>query len=144
MTDVPPHHPHIVLSRPEPPRRRSETRQRTESVSARLLPSERAAVERAAEASGCGVGTWARETLTRAAGAPVPPRRAARTDLARAVGLWTGAVGQIGNNINQLARHVNSGGRVDPHALDRLTAAVRDLHSAVVSHENGGSEASSA
>jgi hypothetical protein len=77
-----------------PRRRRSETRRRTESVSARLLPAERAAIDSAAEASGCGVGTWARETLTRAAGAPVPPRRAARTELARAVGRWTGQAGQ--------------------------------------------------
>ncbi len=144
MTDVPPYHPHIVLSRPEPPRRRSETRQRTESVSARLLPSERAAVECAAEAAGCGPGTWARETLTRAAGVPVPPRNAARTDLARAVGRWTGQAGQLGNLLNQLARHANSGGRVDPDALDRLTAEVRALHSAVTAHETGGGEASSA
>jgi hypothetical protein len=125
-----------------PRRRRSETRQRTASVSARLLPAERAAIERAAEASGCGPGTWAREILTRAAGQPIPARRAARTDLARAVGQWTGAVGQIGNNLNQLSRHAHQGGRVDPDALNRLTAAVRDLHTAVTARENGGGEAS--
>ena len=101
-----------------PRRRRSETRQRTASVSARLLPAEREAIERAAEAAGCGPGTWARETLTRAAGAPVPPRSAARTDLARAIGRWTGQAGQLGNLLNQLARHANSGGRVDQLALE--------------------------
>ncbi len=126
-----------------PRRRRSETRQRTASVSARLLPTERQAIERAAEAASCGVGTWSREVLTRAAGQPVPARRAARTDLARAVGQWIGAVGQIGNNLNQLARYAHEGGRVNPDALNRLTIAVRDLHTAVVSHEGGGgSEAS--
>lgn len=133
----------IASAKPSAPRRRrSETRRRTESVSARLLPSERAAIEAAAEASGCGIGTWAREMLTHAAGAPVPPRRAARTDLARAIGSWTGEAGKIGNNLNQLSRHANQGGRVDPDALERLTAAVRDLHAVVVSHENGGGEAS--
>ena len=102
-------------------RRRSETRRRTASVSARLLPSERAAIEAAAEAAGCGVGTWSRETLTRAAGEPVPVRRAARTDLAKAIGRWTGAVGQIGNNINQIARAVNSAQAVgDMRQLDGL------------------------
>lgn len=125
-----------------PRRRRSETRQRTASVSARLLPAERAAIVRAAEASGCGVGTWARETLTRTAGAPVPPRRAARTHLARAIGTWTGEAGKIGNLLNQCARHAHQGGRVDPDALDRLTAAVRALHAAVVSHESAGGETS--
>ncbi len=124
------------------PRRRSETRQRTASVSARLLPAERRAIDAASEAAGCGPGTWAREVLTRAAGLPIPARRAARTDLARAVGKWTGAVGQIGNNINQLTRYAHEGGRVDPDALDRLTAAVRGLHSAVTAHETGGGEAS--
>lgn len=126
------------------PRRRSETRQRTASVSARLLPAERRAIDAAAEAAGCGPGTWARETLTRAAGAPVPPRRAARTDLARAVGRWTGEAGKIGNNLNQLSRHAHQGGRVDAAALDRLTAEVRALHSAVTAHETGGGKASSA
>lgn len=125
-----------------PRRRRSETRQRTESVSARLLPAERAAIDAAAEAAGCGPGTWAREILTRAAGAPVPPRRAARTDLARVIGRWTGEVGKIGNNLNQLSRHAHLGSRVDAAALDRLTAVVRDLHTAVTSHESGGGEAS--
>ncbi|SUB00841.1 Bacterial mobilisation protein (MobC) [Pannonibacter phragmitetus] len=126
-----------------PRRRRSETRQRTASVSARLLPAERQAIERAARASGCGPNTWAREILTRAAGQPTPARHAARTDLARAVGWWTGAVGQIGNNLNQLARYANEGGRVDPDALNRLTIAVRDLHTVVVSQETrGGSGAS--
>lgn len=126
-------------------RRRSETRQRTASVSARLLPSERAAIERAAEADGAAVATWTREALLHVAGAPVPPRRAARTDLARAVGRWTGQAGQLGNNLNQLARHANSGGRVDPDALDRLAAEVRSLHTAVTSYESdGGGEASAA
>lgn len=144
MTDVPVHHPHIVLAQPEPPRRRSESRQRTASVSTRLLPAERQALERAAEASDVPLQTWAREVLLRAAGAPIPPRRAARTDLARAVGLWTGEAGKIGNNLNQLSRHAHQGGRVDLDALDRLTVAVRELHAAVVSHNNGGSEARAA
>ncbi|MGS4989932.1 plasmid mobilization protein [Roseibium sp. RP-7] len=121
-------------------RRRSETRQRTASVSARLLPSERQAIERAAEAAGCGPGTWARETLTRAAGAPVPSRGVARTELSRAIGKWTGEAGKLGNNLNQLARVANSGGRVDAAALDRLRAEVVALHSAVTAHDEGGSE----
>lgn len=119
-------------------RRRSETRRRTASVSARLLPSERTAIEFAAEAAGCGIGTWSREILTRAAGEPVPARRAARTDLARAIGRWTGAVGQIGNNINQIARAVNMDGKVDPDVLSRLTAEIRALHTTVTSYENDG------
>jgi hypothetical protein len=121
-----------------PRRRRSETRQRTQSVSARLLPSERAAIDAAASAAGCGSGTWARETLTRAAGQPVPARRAARTDLARAVGRWTGQAGQIGNLLNQLARYAHEGGQVDGAALDLLTAEIRALHAAVVAREETG------
>ena len=124
-----------------PRRRRSETRQRTASICTRLLPSERAAIVAAAEASGCGPGTWAREILTRAAGAPVPARRAARTDLARAIGTWTGEAGKIGNLLNQCARHAHLGGRVDSDALDRLTAAVRALHVVVVSYEVGEASA---
>ncbi|WP_417689014.1 plasmid mobilization protein [Roseibium sp.] len=123
-------------------RRRSEVRRRTSSVSARLLPSERAAIEACAEAAGCGVGTWSREVLTRAAGQPVPARQAARTDLARAVGRWTGEVGKLGNNLNQLSRNAHQGGRVDSTALNGLTAAIRDLHAAVTAYEvDGGNKA---
>lgn len=115
--------------------RRSETRQRTAAVTVRLLPSERAAIDAAAAAAGCGSGTWAREVLTHAAGQPVPARRAARTDLARAIGWWTGEVGKIGNNINQLTKFAHEGGRVDASSLDRLTAEIRALHAAVVARE---------
>lgn len=118
-----------------PRRRRSETRQRTAAVTARLLPAERGAIDAAAAAAGCGSGTWAREVLTRAAGQPVPARQAARTDLARAVGRWTGQAGQIGNLLNQLARYAHEGGRVDASSLDRLTAEIRALHAAVVARE---------
>ncbi len=131
----------IISAEPSAPRRRrSETRQRTASISARLLPAERQAIERAAAASGCGIGTWAREILTYAAGQPVPARRAARTDLARAIGKWTGQAGQLGNNLNQLTRYAHEGGLVDRDALNRLTAQVRALHSAVTAHDEGGSE----
>ncbi len=122
-------------------RRRSESRKRTATVSARLLPAERQAMDNAAEAAGLAIATWAREALLKAAGAPVPPRNAARTDLARAVGRWTGQIGQIGNLLNQLARHAHQGGRVDPNALKVLTASVRELHSTVLAHETGGGKA---
>ncbi len=122
-------------------RRRSETRKRTSTVSTRLLPAERTAMELAAEAAGMAIATWAREILLKAAGAPIPPRQAARTDLARAVGRWTGQIGQIGNLLNQLTRHAHQGGRVDPDALRELTDTVRRLHTTVTAQKAGGGEA---
>ncbi|WP_306149772.1 MULTISPECIES: plasmid mobilization relaxosome protein MobC [unclassified Roseibium] len=122
-------------------RRRSESRKRTATVSTRLLPAERQAMDRAAEAAGLAIATWARETLLKASGAPVPPRKAARTDLARAVGRWTGQIGQIGNLLNQLTRYAHHGGLVDPRSLQELTASVRELHTTVTDLESGGEKA---
>ncbi len=130
-----------AVVRNEDNRRRSESRKRTAVVSSRLLPAERKAMDRAAEAAGLAVATWAREALLKAAGAPVPLRKAARTDLARAVGRWTGQIGQIGNLLNQLARHAHQGSRVDPRSLQELTASVRELHTIVVAYETGGGKA---
>lgn len=122
-------------------RRRSEARKRTSTVSTRLLPAERVSMELAAEAAGMAIATWAREVLLKAAGAPVPPRKATRTDLARAVGRWTGQIGQIGNLLNQLTRHAHQGGRVDPSALRELAEVVRQLHATVTAKEAGGGKA---
>lgn len=124
--------------------RRSETRQRTSTVSTRLLPVERQVIDTAAEATGLAVATWAREALLAAARAPVPPRKAVRTELAKAIGSWTGQVGKIGNLLNQMAVHAHQGGRVDPRALDNIRASVLDLHAAVIARENGGSKAGAA
>jgi hypothetical protein len=98
-------------------------------------------MDQAAEAAGMAIATWAREVLLKAAGASVPPRQAARTDLARAVGRWTGQIGQIGNLLNQLTRHAHQGGRVDPDALGALADAVRGLHATVTAEKAGGGEA---
>lgn len=107
----------------------------TTTTSIRLTPDEAAAVRAAAGARGVGHCTFIRSSALRAAGRPVPAGRRQRTDLAIAVATLLGELGHIGRNLNQLARHANSGGRVDGAALaelrieaERLTGVLLDMN----------------
>lgn len=105
----------------------------TTTTTLRLTADERAALDAAAEASGLGPCSYARRAVMEAVGRTADVRR--RPDgLARAVTQALGDLGRVGNNLNQIARHVHQGGRVPAGALDscrlelsRLTVAVMSL-----------------
>jgi hypothetical protein len=102
----------------------SENRVRQRHLTIRLSPDERAAIETAAERAGLTAGSYARRTLL---GAPVPRqgRRppADRQELSRLVGLF----GNLGSNINQIARAANTGDDIDPMELGRALGILKML-----------------
>jgi hypothetical protein len=84
----------------------TEKRRRDETLTIRLTPEEKAAIETAAERMKVTPGSYARNTLL---GSPIPRqgRRppVERRELARILG----ELGKIGSNLNQLARETNEG-----------------------------------
>lgn len=110
----------------------SESRKATVTIGLRLTPIEHKMVLDAAASAGVGPSTLAREAVLALANAPLPPRRRKRDGLRVEVGRWAGEAAKLGNNLNQLARHANTGGRVDAAALDALQAEIRALHEAVL------------
>lgn len=110
----------------------SESRKATITIGLRLTPIEHQLVLDAAAAAGVGPSTLAREAVLALANAPVPPRRRKRDGLRVEVGRWAGEAAKLGNNLNQLAKHANQGGRVDAVALDALQVEIRALHEAVL------------
>lgn len=104
----------------------TETRKKIFTTTLRLDEDDREALRRAAEADGVGPSTFARLATLRAAGRKVEatrrrdPRAAERAQILGELGHW-------GRNLNQLAKAANSGGRVDPVELRRLSAVVETL-----------------
>lgn len=115
----------------------SETRKRTELIVVRLLPDERSAMERAAETSECGVSTWAREALTRAAKRKVPPRRRRTNIDAKLLADVVGQLGRIGSNVNQVAKVANAMGTIDPAMFADALTELRAIRAAVLSPPEG-------
>lgn len=89
---------------------------RTERITVRLQPSERAVIEqRAAE---CGM---APSTFLRTAGLGAVPRPRPGAVERQAVH----QLARIGNNLNQLARHANAAGRL--RLAERIEQALTDV-----------------
>lgn len=101
----------------------SEKRARTKHLTIRFTPEERAAVDQAAERAGLTAGSYARQVLL---GAPRPRqvRRPPieRRELARLLGLF----GNIGSNLNQIARAANNGDDLDAVDFSRAIDYLRD------------------
>ncbi len=95
---------------PQPPYKRSgsEKRQRAKgAVLVRLLPSERAAVEENASATGLSLAGYARASMLATPG-PRAKRRAPVDAVALAHA--TAALNKVGSNLNQIAHFLNAGG----------------------------------
>lgn len=107
----------------------SEKRARTSHLTIRLTPDERAAIDQAADRAGLTAGSYARQVIL---GAPVPRqvRRPPieRQELARLLGVF----GNIGSNINQIARAANSGDEVDALDLGRVLAYLEQTRDALL------------
>lgn len=99
----------------------SENRARSTHITIRLTPEERSAIDNAAERAGLKSGSYARQILL---GAPAP-RQVRRPPIERReLARLLGQLGAVGNNINQIARAVNSGDELDD---DEFAAAMVDL-----------------
>jgi hypothetical protein len=88
---------------------------RTEKVTVQLTPTERAELENAAAGQGApNLSTYARELLFRRSAAVVAatrrnPEAAALMQELRVAGI---GLGNTGNNLNQIARHLNTTGEL--------------------------------
>lgn len=100
----------------------SNKRQRQIVMRARLSDAEAQAVRKMAETSGMSVGEIIRRALLNT---PVPYRRRPSLKHEDAVRIL-GQLGKIGSNINQIARHANSGRPMD-RMENTLEYALRDL-----------------
>jgi Bacterial mobilisation protein (MobC) len=127
----------------QPETESKQKRRRTEALRIRLTEAERDAVNAAAEAAGVGPCSFARVVVVAAAGqtpTPAPRPRRAPSEPARDLARVIGALGQIGNNLNQLARAANSGFDLDPAIVREAIYELRRLRETIVAtNDDGGS-----
>ena len=115
--------------------KQSKKARRTEALRIRLSPTEREAVDAAAEAAGVGICTWARVLVVTAVGqtpTPAPRRRRQPNKAARDLAKVIRELGHIGRNLNQVARCANSGFDVDPALIEEAKEELRLLREAMV------------
>jgi hypothetical protein len=107
----------------------SEKRRRTAHITIRLTPDERTAIDESAQRAGLTAGSYARSILL-AAPTPRQVRRppVERRELARLLG----EVGRVGNNLNQIARALNSGAEPDDGALAEALAGLQPVRDAIL------------
>ncbi len=106
-----------------PKRSKSEKRQRTESIYARVTPAEKAAFLARADKSGMATAAFARAALIGDAGPRAQRRIPADAAALRQV---LGHLGKTGGNLNQIARYLHTGG--DTHTvLPDIQEALADL-----------------
>jgi hypothetical protein len=107
----------------------SEKRRRTAHITIRLTPDERAAIDESAQRAGLTAGSHARSILL---GAPTP-RQVRRPPVERReLAQLLGEVGRVGNNLNQIARALNSGAEPDDGALSEALAGLQPVRDAIL------------
>lgn len=107
----------------------SEKRVRTKHLTIRLSPDERDEIDRTAQRAGLTSGSYARDVLL---GAPTP-RQVRRPPIERQeLARLLGALGYIGNNINQIARIMNTGEAADQPQLLAALAGLAEVREAIL------------
>jgi len=114
---------------------KSETRKTTKMLSFRLTPDEHAQLIAVAAVSGVGLPTFVRRAAFASAALPAPAYEGRRGD--KMIVDYTkilGAVGKIGNNLNQLSRLANSKKSMpEQKELRLLFAEIRALRQDIMS-----------
>lgn len=88
---------------------KSENRQTSKILSFRLTPDEYSRLAAVCAASGLSISAFVRRVAFKAAALPVPVYEGRQPDKAAAYNTQIlGAVGKIGNNLNQLTKLANS------------------------------------
>jgi len=119
----------------QPETKNEPKKRRTEALRIRLSLAERDAVNAAAEAAGVGPCTFVRVVVVKAVGqtpTPAPRRRRVPKEGARDLAYVIGALGKIGNNLNQVARSANAGFDIDPEIIKEATDELRRLRETIV------------
>jgi len=110
------------------PRNKSEKRQRTETLYARVTPEEKAAVIDRADKAGMAVAAFMRAAALGNAG----PRAQRRPPVDHvALRQLLGELGRVGNNINQIAKTVNAGEAPDVPELREALQAYLQLRDSI-------------
>lgn len=107
----------------------SDKRQRGETVTVRLSKDERDALDALASRSGLAAGAFMRAAAFGDAG-PRAQRRPPADH--RALRQLLGECGRVGNNVNQIAKRLNEGGRADIPELKAALAAYLDIRAAIL------------
>ena len=107
----------------------SDTRQRSETVTVRLTKDERDTLDALSSRSGLAAGAFMRAAAFGNAG-PRAQRRPPADH--KALRQLLGECGRIGNNLNQIARHLNTGGAADIPELTAALAAYLDIRTAIL------------
>lgn len=108
-------------------------KRKTEAVRIRLTPVEHESLSAAAASDGVGICTFARSAAIRAAGLIPSPAPKAKPDAhARALATWTGALGDVANLLNQLAKDHTSGFDAPQWAVDEARDELRKLRESVL------------
>ena len=99
----------------------SENRQRGGQIAFRVTDEERAIIEAAADAAELTVGSFVRAKILK----KIVTKEVRRPSIDREIlGRALGMLGKVGSNINQIAKHLNSGGNV-PNA--EIAKALNDV-----------------
>jgi hypothetical protein len=107
----------------------SEKRVRSQHLTIRLSPDERARIDDDAARAGLMPGSYARQVLL---GAPAP-RQVRRPPIERReLARLLGELGHIGGNLNQIARGVNFGDGLDMYELTHLLADLGPVREAIL------------
>jgi hypothetical protein len=107
----------------------SDKRQRGETVTVRLSKDERDALDALASRSGLAAGAFMRAATFGDAG----PRARRRPPVDhRALRQLLGECGRVGNNLNQIAKRLNEGGRPNIPELSAALAAYLDIRAAIL------------
>lgn len=106
----------------------TETRQRNVTVTVRMTAEERNRLETLSAKSGLAAGAF-----MRAASLNDPGLRSRRRPPADHVALrkLLGELGRVGNNINQIARALNTGEEIEPAELREAMTAYLELRDAI-------------
>ncbi|PKP85778.1 MAG: hypothetical protein CVT80_00715 [Alphaproteobacteria bacterium HGW-Alphaproteobacteria-2] len=106
-----------------PPKRKSEKRQRTETIYTRVSKEEKAAFLERADKAGMASAAFARAMLSGKAGPRAQRRVPADAQAMRQV---LGHLGKTGSNLNQIARYLHTGG-IPETVLPDIREALSDL-----------------
>jgi hypothetical protein len=105
---------------PPAARKKSQRRQRTKQIKTPCTPDEFNAVAARADAAGMTRAAWSRTVML---GEPGPRSQRRMPSDAQTLRQILGHLGRIGNNINQIAYHLNIGGPVE---LPELRTALKE------------------
>lgn len=107
--------------------------QRTSALRIRLTKSEHEIISEIAATQGIGICTFARIVVLReTAIADERMKRRKPTQAQRTVSECLAHLAKIGNNVNQIARALNSGWDCDPNDLKTVRAELQKLRTAIL------------